>query len=122
MATVTAVTTSAAESGRQPAHWLLDKPKKAIAVQLMALPSKREGQIKSYLKRHGLTDSAVYYETQRDAGPYMVVVLNQVFGSPAQARKFVAQLPVAVQRSKPWVRTFGSLQSKYRPLGQSSVQ
>jgi len=109
-------------SGRQPARWLLDKPKKAIAVQLMALPSNREGEIKSYLKRHGLIDAAVYYETQRDAGPYMVVVLNQTFISLTQARKVVSQLPAPVQRSKPWVRTFGSLQSKYRPLGQPAAQ
>ena len=109
-------------SGRQASSWLLNKPQKAIAIQLMALPSKREPQIKSFLKRHGLTDSVVYYETQRDAGPYLVVLLNQTFSSTANARQVVSQLPAAVKRSKPWVRTFGSLQSKYRPLGQSAAQ
>ena len=88
----------------------------------MAVPSSREGEIKSYLQRHGLTDSAVYYETQRDAGPYLVVVLSREFNTTSEARRAVAKLPAAVKRSKPWVRTFGSLQSKYRPLGQSSAQ
>ena len=115
------VVTSNGSSGRQPARWLLDQPKSAIAVQLMAVPSSRESEIKSYLKRHGLTDAAVYYETQRDAGPHMVVVLNRAFKSSAQARKVVSQLPAVVQRSKPWVRTFGSLQSKYRPLEQPAA-
>lgn len=108
--------------GYQPASWLLNKSKKAIAVQLMAVPSNREREIRAYLKRHGLEGSAVYYETQRDAGPYMVVILNREFSTTSRARKAVAQLPAAVKRSKPWVRSFGSLQSKYRPLGQASAE
>lgn len=113
---------AAAPGPLQPASWLLSKPKTAIAVQLMAVPSEREREIKAYLKRHGLQDVAVYYETQRDAGPYMVVVLKRVFNTTAAARKAVAKLPAAVKRAKPWVRTFGSLQSKYRPLGQPSTR
>ncbi|MDI3324478.1 SPOR domain-containing protein [Pontibacterium granulatum] len=113
---------STGSTGRQPASWLLSKPKNAIAIQLMAVPSSREPEIKSYLKHHGLVDSAVYYETQRDAGPYMVVVLNREFSSGSEAKDAVKQLPAAVQRLRPWVRTFGSLQSKYRQLGQGTAQ
>lgn len=102
--------------GLQPATWLLEKPKKRITVQLMALPSAKMSDVKRYVKRHGLEKETVYYETQRDAGPYIVVLLQQEFRSMSAANDLVKTLPSAVQRSKPWVRTFGSLQSKYRPL------
>lgn len=122
-ATIAAVATESAGShGRQTASWLLSQPKDALAVQLLAVKSSRERELKAYLKQHGLEDTAVYYETQREAGPYFVVLLNKVFNSAAQAREVLKELPAAVQRSKPWVRTFGSLQSKYRPLGQVAAQ
>ncbi len=102
--------------GLQPASWLLSKPKKSIAVQILAIQGDREAYVQAYLKKHGLEKHTVYYRTQRIAGPYLVVVLNREFESSAEARRVVAQLPEAVQRAKPWVRNFSAMQSKYRPL------
>ncbi len=108
--------------GLKSAAWLLEKPKKGIAVQLMAMPSNRLSDIQRYLKRHGLEKDTVYYETQRDAGPHMVVLLAREFPTSSDARASVRQLPAAVQRAKPWVRPFGALQSKYRPVTQHVAQ
>ncbi|MCO4757604.1 MAG: SEL1-like repeat protein [Oceanospirillaceae bacterium] len=108
--------------GLKSAAWLLEKPTKGIAVQLMAMPSNRLREIQRYLKRHGLEKDTVYYETQRDAGPYMVVLLAREFTTTSAARASVRKLPSAVQRSKPWVRPFGALQSKYRSVTQNLAQ
>ena len=117
-AVATGANVAVTEAGMKDGDWLLKRRSERIAVQLLARKSRRLGEVKSYLRSQGILDEVVYYETQREAGPYVVVVLAKDFTRYSDARAAVKQLPVAVQNAKPWVRTWGSLQNKYRPLGQ----
>lgn len=81
----------------------------------MAVPSARQSELRAYLKRHKLQGKTVQYETQRDAGLYTVLLYGKDFQRASDARNEIKTLPLAVQRSKPWVRRYGSLQDIYRP-------
>ncbi|MGB0467233.1 MAG: hypothetical protein ACPGF7_06860 [Pontibacterium sp.] len=104
------------ESGEVSGDWLLEKSRSRIVVQLMTVLRSRSEQLKAYLKRHKLETKTVFYHTQSDAQAYTVLLYGASFEDKSEAYKLIKKLPPAIRRAKPWARSYGSLQDKYRPV------
>ncbi len=109
-------TAVANKPGRKTGEWLLAKPKKKVIIQLMAVPSSRRAEIERYIERNKLQGNTVFYETQRDAGPYTVLLYAKEFTLTADARAEIKKMPKGMRNPQPWVRNYSALQALYRPL------
>ena len=90
--------------------WLAERDPAAMTIQLMAAPDMQTAR--DFADRHNL--GAIRYIPTQVGNRDFVVVLAGVFPGRAAAERAVADLPDAVRRSEPWIRSIGSVQGVVR--------
>lgn len=90
--------------------WLAERDPAATTIQLMAAPDLPTAR--AFADRHNL--GAIRYVPTRVGDRDFVVILAGVFPDRAAAERAVADLPDAVRRTEPWIRSIGSVQSAVR--------
>lgn len=87
--------------------WIMAQPAKNYTFQIAGL--SRAEQVQLFLDENGLVGQVQTYKTQRNNKPWYVVLYGS-FGNVNQANLAKAKLPAAVQKDKPWMKTFVQIQ------------
>lgn len=90
--------------------WLNDQDSSRITIQLMAAPDMPTAR--EYAAEHDL--GGIRYLPTRVNGRDFVVILAGAFPDRATAQRAAEDLPAAVRRTEPWIRSIGSVQSVVR--------
>ncbi len=90
----------------KPRQKLPAVPENGFTIQLVGLSSRNEAM--QFLQREKLQGKAHYYQTKRSGKNWYVVVLGR-YETKQVAKKAIQHLPQAVQKLKPWVRTYASI-------------
>ncbi len=91
--------------------WISRQPPRHLTLQLLA--SGQKGNIEKFVKRHGLTNMTVAFETRRERKPLYVLILGS-YPDRAQASLAATQLPTSLKNVKPWIRDFASIQKQLK--------
>jgi len=86
---------------------LRDKPANHFTVQLFASPSLNNVR---HLQQSLLQNVPMTIASMQKSGTTWYVLLAGDFSNRQQAESFVSTLPPAISASKPWIRSFGSLE------------
>ena len=78
------------------------------ALQLAGV--RKSAQMHNFINQNGLRTKALYFRTSFKNKPWFVVLYGQ-YATASQAKAAIATLPPNLQRQKPWVRSFKSIQS-----------
>ena len=78
---------------------------------LQLLGTRNEDSIRAFVRDHGLTGELAYYHRLHQGGDWYTLIYGS-FRDRAAARAAVARLPRAVQRDKPWPRSFAAVQEQ----------
>lgn len=76
---------------------------------IQVLGSYSERDVINYINKHNLRDKVVYYRGDRD-GKDWYVALYGAYQTSKEAKAAIADLPVDVQKQKPWVKLLSSVQ------------
>ena len=87
--------------------WIMAQPEKNYTFQIAGL--SRAEQVQLFLDENGLAGQVQTYTTQRNNKPWHVVLYGS-FANVKQANLAKAKLPDAVQKDKPWMKTFVQIQ------------
>ncbi|MBS3800493.1 MAG: SPOR domain-containing protein [Thioalkalivibrio sp.] len=90
--------------------WLNDQESTRMTIQLMAAPDMAAAR--EYAAAHDL--GGIRYLPTRVNGRDFVVILAGAFPDRASAQRAAEDLPAAVRRTEPWIRSIGSVQSVVR--------
>ncbi|WP_020411035.1 MULTISPECIES: SPOR domain-containing protein [unclassified Thioalkalivibrio] len=99
-----------AERLRNDRAWLNDQDGGATTIQLLAAPNM--GAARAYADQHDL--GGIRYIPTRVNNREFVVILAGVFPDRAAAQRAAEDLPAAVRRDEPWIRSIGSVQNAVR--------
>lgn len=91
------------------APWIKVQSASRYTLQLVAGSSRET--VEAFVGEHLLTGDAAIYQTVHDGQPWYVLVYG-VYDNQQQAQAAIAGLPPAVQKLKPWARSFASVQSE----------
>ena len=105
----TAVIPSSNVSTNNQEGWLWSQDPSHYTLQLTAGTDKKA--IQSFIKRHRLRGKAVYFHRLRDGKDWYILVHGSYAGY-SKAKEAINQLPSAVQKAKPWTRTFGAIHAE----------
>jgi len=89
--------------------WLWSQDPSAYTLQLAAGTDKNA--IEGFIKRHNLKGKAVYFHRLRDGKNWYILVYGSYPGY-SKAKAAIGQLPQAVQKAKPWPRSFGAIHAE----------
>ncbi|MFK5915600.1 MAG: SPOR domain-containing protein [Woeseiaceae bacterium] len=89
--------------------WLWSQDPSHYSLQLAAGTDKKA--IQSFIKRHKLSGKVAYFHRIRD-GKKWYILIHGSYAGYSIAKKAISQLPIAVQKAKPWVRTFGAIHTE----------
>lgn len=89
--------------------WLWSQDPSHYTLQLTAGTDKKA--IQAFIKRHRLRGKAVYFHRLRDGKDWYILVHGSYSGY-SKAKQAISQLPSAVQKAKPWTRTFGAIHAE----------
>lgn len=89
--------------------WLWSQDPSHYTLQLTAGTDKKA--IQAFVKRHKLRDKAIYFHRLRDGKDWYILVHGSYAGY-SKAKQAITQLPSAVQKAKPWTRTFGAIHAE----------
>ena len=89
--------------------WLWSQNPSHYTLQLAAGADKKA--IESFIKRHNLGKNAVYFHRLRDGKDWYILVYGSYAGY-SKAKQAISQLPSAVQKAKPWTRSFGAIHAE----------
>ncbi|OOG22719.1 sporulation protein [Thioalkalivibrio denitrificans] len=89
------------------ASWLQAQPRDHYTVQIMGLSDLQA--LRRYGREQGIDRELAWFRTTRNGEAWYVLVAGNYPDAEA-ARASIAELPEAVRRNQPWVRTFGSVQ------------
>lgn len=89
--------------------WLWSQDPSHYTLQLTAGADK--AAIESFIKRHNLKDKAVYFHRLRDSKNWYILIYGSYSGY-SKAKQAIKELPAAVQKVKPWTRTFGAIHTE----------
>ena len=103
------VVTSSSSLANNKEGWLWSQDPSHYTLQLAAGANERA--IQSFVKRHNLKDKAVYFHRLRDGKDWYILVYGGYTGY-SLAKQSITKLPTAVQKSKPWIRTFGAIHAE----------
>ncbi|MDH5369237.1 MAG: SPOR domain-containing protein [Gammaproteobacteria bacterium] len=89
--------------------WLWSQDPSHYTLQLTAGTDKRA--IEAFVKRHNLTGKAIYFHKVRDGKDWYILIHGSYPGY-STAQQAIRQLPLAVQKAKPWTRTFSAIHAE----------
>ena len=89
--------------------WLWSQDPSHYTLQLTAGTDKKA--IQTFIKRHNLTGKAVFFHHLRD-GKDWYILLHGSYSGYSKAKAAINQLPPAVQKAKPWARSFGAIHAE----------
>ena len=89
--------------------WLWSQDPRHYTLQLTAGSDK--AAIQRFIKRHNLTGKAVYFHRLRDGKDWYILVYGS-FSGYSKAKQAIGELPSAVQKAKPWARSFSAIHAE----------
>ncbi len=89
--------------------WLWSQDPSHYTLQLAAGTDKKA--IQAFIKRHGLRGKAVYFHRIRDGKDWYILVHGSYPGY-SKAKKAISELPLALQKAKPWTRSFSAIHAE----------
>ncbi len=89
--------------------WLWSQDPSHYTLQLTAGTDKKA--IQAFIKRHHLRGKAAYFHRLRDGKDWYILVHGSYAGY-AKAKQAINQLPPAVQKAKPWARSFSAIHAE----------
>lgn len=89
--------------------WLWSQDPSHYTLQLAAGTDKKA--IQDFIKRHKLKNKAVYFHRIRDGKDWYILVYGSYSGY-SKAKQAIKQLPAALQKVKPWTRTFAAIHAE----------
>lgn len=87
---------------------LLSAPVHYYTVQLLGSHSKQE--VSEFIQQNRLQGKAIYYESNFQGKPWYVLVYG-IYPTDQAAEAALKQLPLAVQKLNPWVKSIGSVKA-----------
>ena len=96
-----------ATTGIKRENWIMQQHPKTYTLQLGSVT--REKDIIEFITENNLGNNAAYIEVVIN-GVTRFTALYGVFSTYAEAQEAIKELPVHIQKGKPWVRNFGILQ------------
>ncbi|MBU1190572.1 MAG: SPOR domain-containing protein [Gammaproteobacteria bacterium] len=111
----TAVATAPAKATGRPENldlmdtaWLLERPASHFTLQLLGV--RNESSLQQFLAKSKLPGPVAYFHTEYKGGDWYVLVQGD-YPTMAAAQAAINTLPSAVRKSKPWPRTFATVQA-----------
>ena len=89
--------------------WLWSQDPRHYTLQLTA--GKNKKAIESYITRHKLQGKAAYFHHLRDGQDWYILIYGR-FSGYSKAKQGIKQLPNAIQKTRPWARSFGAIHSE----------
>ena len=89
--------------------WLWSQDPSHYTLQLAAGKDKKA--IQTFIKRHKLEGKAVFFHRLRDGKDWYILIYGSYNGY-SKAKQAISSLPSAVQKAKPWTRTFGAIHAE----------
>ena len=89
--------------------WLWSQDPSHYTLQLAAGTDKKA--IQAFIKRHHLRGKATYFHRLRDGKDWYILVHGSYDGY-SKAKQAIKQLPSAVQKVKPWARSFSAIHAE----------
>ena len=89
--------------------WLWSQDPSHYTLQLAAGTDKKA--IQAFIKRHHLSGKAAYFHRLRDGKDWYILVHGSYAGY-SKAKQAINQLPPAVQKAKPWARSFSAIHAE----------
>ena len=89
--------------------WLWSQDPSHYTLQLTAGTDKKA--IQALIKRYSLRGKAAYFHRLRDGKDWYILVHGSYPGY-SKAKQAISQLPSALQKAKPWTRTFGAIHAE----------
>lgn len=89
--------------------WLWSQNPTHYTLQLTA--GTNEKAIQTFIKQHRLNDKAVYFHRLRD-GKNWYILIHGSYSDYSKAKQAINQLPLAVQKAKPWARQFSAIHAE----------
>jgi len=102
-------TTSSNHIPENKEGWLWSQDPRDYTLQLNA--GKNEKAIQSYVERHKLQGKAAYFHRLRDGEDWYILIYGR-FSGYSKAKQAIQQLPEAIQKTRPWPRSFGAIHSE----------
>lgn len=93
--------------------WLLERPPTHFALQLLGVHSA--ASLNSFVAAHPIPTPAASFHTEYKGGDWYVLVQGD-YPNLKAALAAVNTLPAALRTSKPWPRTFASIQAEIRKV------
>lgn len=100
--------TTAPVTGLQTAKWINQQHPDQFTLQLLGTYNKYS--LTSFAKQHNLEKDTAWFVTQRNGRNWYTLVYGR-FTTRESAKQAISVLPVALQKTKPWIRRFDSIQS-----------
>jgi DamX protein len=88
--------------------WLKSQKPDAYAIQMLGVG--RLESLLEFVRRHGLEERAIYFESRRNNKPWHVLLWG-VYPDRKSAKAAQAELPASLRRKTLWIRGLGSIQS-----------
>ena len=89
--------------------WLWSQDPRHYTLQLTAGTDKKA--IEAFIKRHNLKGKAAYFHQMREGKNWYILVYGSYSGY-SKAKQAINQLPLALQKVKPWTRTFSAIHAE----------
>lgn len=93
--------------------WLLGRPPARFTLQLLGVHS--EASLKAFVAAHQIPQPVAFFHTEYKGGDWYVLVQGD-YPSMTAALGAISTLPAALRKSKPWPRTFASLQADIQKI------
>lgn len=92
-------------------RWLLQQKPSSYTIQLVGLQDEKG--VAKFIQRHSLTGPIAYYRTQRSGKPWYPVLYG-VYPTKVRANSARNNLPEAILKSGPWLRSLNAVQKDIR--------
>lgn len=95
----------------EPKTWIRSQPGNHFTLQLVALGSQNAA--KTFLVQNKIVENSAYFETIRNGKTYYAVIHGS-FDNRKSAQDAAQGLPKGMGISKPWIRSFASIQKQLK--------
>lgn len=89
--------------------WLWSQNPNHYTLQLTAGTSEKA--IQAFIKQYSLDGKAIYFHRLRDGKNWYIMIYGS-YSDYSTAKQAINQLPLAVQKAKPWVRQFSAIHAE----------
>lgn len=107
--TATSLASATSTIPKNTGSWLWSQDPRHYTLQLLASGSKQA--IESYILRHKLKGKAARFHRLRDGKDWYILLFGSYDGY-SNAKQAISQLPLAIQKSKPWPRRFSAIHAE----------